>query len=392
MRYCLKLILLTFFWAFHSIKSNGQGKFEIAGTIPAKYNGTEIELSTDSHTFTTSKAIVKNGRFKFEGIIKEEFTHVYLAARMKNEYKKGWTFFITRGKMTIEVLTLEPNIPSQGGIRYFNVPFMNEQKVYDSILNKIEDSILLVNMQMRFIKSEQKNKRDSLTLLRENLKAQRLSRKIRFITSNADSYLSLFIFNQEVLNRPFINSSIGADSLFSIYNLFGTAIKKTKLGRSVLYYIQQKKSLGLNRILPDFSFSTDTGEEHLLSSFQSKNYVLLCFWDSYCGPCIKNIPLLKKLYEKYSDKGLQIISVSTDRDPARWLSSKRKYTMPWLQTCDIPTYIKGPPVRSLYDISFIPQYFLIDKGGRLIYQNVSSKDDENYNILKDTLNNIFNDY
>lgn len=39
---------------------------------------------------------------------------------------------------------------------------------------------------------------------------------------------------------------------------------------------------------------------------------------SWCGPCRKEIPNLKSIYERFSSKGLEIISVSTDKNAKEW--------------------------------------------------------------------------
>lgn len=48
---------------------------------------------------------------------------------------------------------------------------------------------------------------------------------------------------------------------------------------------------------------------------QSK-VVLLSFMASFCGPCKKEMPYLQSLHEKYSDKGLRVLMVSIDKEPA----------------------------------------------------------------------------
>lgn len=58
--------------------------------------------------------------------------------------------------------------------------------------------------------------------------------------------------------------------------------------------------------------------------------------------------------------------------------------MPWLQTCDLPGYVKID-VNTLYEVHFIPQYFLINKEGKLMYQNVLNDDADDYSILIEVL-------
>jgi hypothetical protein len=85
-----------------------------------------------------------------------------------------------------------------------------------------------------------------------------------------------------------------------------------------------------------------------------------------------------------------VISVSIDNDFTNWINAVKKYSMPWLQTCDLPAYISGSTVRSLYNIQLVPQYFLLDKKGKLIYQDIELKDYEDHSALKKMLGEVLN--
>lgn len=219
---------------------------------------------------------------------------------------------------------------------------------------------------------------DSVYSIYDSLKSQNYTKIIEFIKNNPDSYASIYYFHQRLLNKFILTP----DSLISIYSLLNENLRATPFGRFIKDTLEKKESLLLNREMPVFLFKTDKGQQFDLSKFRNEKHVLICFWASWCGPCIKNIPLLKKIEETYRDKGLQIISISIDQDREKWLKAVEKYDMPWLQTCDLPAYISERTMRTLYEVHYIPQYFLIDKKGDLIYQNFQSKDDDDYTVLK----------
>jgi thiol-disulfide isomerase/thioredoxin len=69
--------------------------------------------------------------------------------------------------------------------------------------------------------------------------------------------------------------------------------------------------LRIGSVLPDFSFTALDGSVHHLSEYRGK-YVLLDFWGTWCGPCVADAPLLKKIYETYHDQGFEILGMDNE--------------------------------------------------------------------------------
>jgi peroxiredoxin len=63
---------------------------------------------------------------------------------------------------------------------------------------------------------------------------------------------------------------------------------------------------------PEFTLDSIDGDQVSLSDFHGKNVVILDFWETTCDPCLKEMPHLVKLYEKYKDRGLVVLAVSLD--------------------------------------------------------------------------------
>ena len=115
-------------------------------------------------------------------------------------------------------------------------------------------------------------------------------------------------------------------------------------------------------------FLPDTSTNFIkLSSLKGK-VVLLDFWASWCGPCRRENPAVVKLYERFKDKGLVILSVSLDENKQSWANAIRKDRLPWLHASDLRGW--KSIAASNYGVQSIPQTFVLDKDGVIIAKNL----------------------
>lgn len=382
-------ILALLLFSFSKNEVVAQYKFSLSGIIPKMYDGVRVNLTSLNSNFEKLTTITKNGRFQLSGKIEREYEYVVLSIFKDEKRITWWNIFLKKGKSKIEILKLDENKDNTNAL-FKNIHFTDKQIEYKSLIKPSEN---IHRSTFNLLQTTKKYNSygyniDSLEDVVKGLKKKIISQKIEFIRSNPDSYYSLYILDSEIINLGLNILYVELDTLSNLFSMLDISVKNTQLGKSVESYLLKRKSLLVNQFMPNFSFSATDGKQYELSSFRNEKYVLLCFWDSWCLPCIKSIPILKRIDSSYSEIGLQVISLSIDNDEKKWHNSLIKYEMPWLQSCDLPKYIKGLPIRDLYDIKYIPQYFLIDKNGKLIYHNSQLDDDDDFSILRNMLESL----
>ena len=120
----------------------------------------------------------------------------------------------------------------------------------------------------------------------------------------------------------------------------------------------------------DFTLTCVDNKSITLSECYAKGFVLLDFWASWCGPCIKEIPELQKLHFQYSEK-LQIISISVDEDKVQWQDAVVKYGLsqwPQLIASNNEEYYFAEQgnISFAYGVEQIPSFILINKNGIIV--------------------------
>lgn len=133
------------------------------------------------------------------------------------------------------------------------------------------------------------------------------------------------------------------------------------------FYQSRQPRFGAGEKAPDIQFNLSNGQTLALSSLKGKT-VLLHFWGSWCGPCRAENPHIAEYYQQYHEKGLEIISISIERNPGGWEKAIQKDGLVWPMHLMESGRFDGP-VSTAFNVRQIPTLFLINKEGYIIGVN-----------------------
>lgn len=122
---------------------------------------------------------------------------------------------------------------------------------------------------------------------------------------------------------------------------------------------------------PQFVAKTLDGKPFELSDLRGK-IVLVDFWATWCGPCIAEMPNIRKTLDKYGEDGdFVVLGISLDNDEKTVGKFIRKREIPWAQI------VTGPADKSAiaqqYFVAGIPATFLIGPDGKVVAKNLRGK-------------------
>ena len=125
------------------------------------------------------------------------------------------------------------------------------------------------------------------------------------------------------------------------------------------------KKSDVGGVAPTFSAPSPDGKVVSLQDAMGK-YTIIDFWASWCRPCRAENPNLVRVYNKYHDKGLNIISVSLDKagQKDRWIKAIADDKMDWHHVSNLKFWQE--PIAKMYGVRSIPATFLLDENGKII--------------------------
>ena len=131
-------------------------------------------------------------------------------------------------------------------------------------------------------------------------------------------------------------------------------------------------------VAPDFTLKSINGKNISLSSLRGK-YVMLDFWGSWCGWCIKGIPDMKACYAKHKDK-LEILGIDCNDPVDRWKNAVAKHQLPWLNV----RADDGSDIFTKYAIQGFPTKIILSPEGKVV-QVFVGEDPQMYKFIDELL-------
>lgn len=169
------------------------------------------------------------------------------------------------------------------------------------------------------------------------------------------------------------------------------ALQKVDIENSIIgltaYYNQVLENNKLNgSVSPSFDYDNYEGGKTKLEDFKGK-YVYLDIWATWCGPCIAEIPFLKKVEERYHDKNIAFVSISIDKlkDLEKWKTMVNKKELGGVQLFANNDW--NSDFIKAYGINSIPRFILIDPTGKIVSADASRPSSAELQLQLDTLLN-----
>lgn len=299
-----------------------QNNVVIRGTVKGDLQG-HRQVYVYGPEITSDTAYIENGKFEFTIPYKEGMIPIFY-----DEYDVQ----IKKGVSPYMVLVDRPGVINLDGI-------------------DIAKGLVTARV------SGMKSAEDYLAYSRESEKltgekSKELIKKL--IITRPDAYIGVFVLGS------YGKQLLTPDEMEGMYKLLSDRLQKSKAGKSVADYIAASRRSAVGQQVQDFTVITPEDKELQFQALKGK-YLVLDFWASWCGPCVKSFPHMKEMYKKYKSDKFEICSISVDQSKDAWLKALKQHELPWVQALDT-----AKVSSSHFAVTGIPAVFLIDPSGKII--------------------------
>lgn len=214
---------------------------------------------------------------------------------------------------------------------------------------------------------------------------QKYQQELANIPKEAKDYIINFMKQHPAsLANLFLQEYLPLDENIKAYiSLDSTLYKAHAENFFVQNFHKQIQSASMCQIgspAPDFTLADTSNRNFTFSSLKGK-LVLIDFWASWCNPCMGEMPNVKKMYEDFHSKGLEIVGVSLDKSRDGWVKAIKNKNLNWIQVSDLKFW--QTPMTALYNFNAIPFTVLVGPDGKIIAKNL--RGEELYNKVSELL-------
>lgn len=354
----LGCLLISFVGLFGQNETSKETKdCTIQGVLDGVYKGTKVYLVEEEEINGASKVIdscdVKDNRYTF--VVKNvTVPRMYFVKSGDSECLSPITpVWVERGKVRVKANSnFFLNCDVRGTVN--NEIF----SAYNAVIRHIVDSVnRSANIDVMLNRNQTQEARERDFKARTNFHNTRsLELQEELVRRYSDQAIAPFMIFWEM------KANVSLEKLKQLRALVDPSLIEHPYTKQLDEFIRLA-DFKVGSDMPDFKLSDKDGKDFVFSTLRGK-YVLVDFWASWCGPCMREMPNVVKLYKECKGKNFEIVGISLDQKRDAWLNAVEKNKMKWIQVSDLKSW--GTLPVKLCNISAVPYTVLVDPEGKVI--------------------------
>ena len=370
------LMLLAVITVIISCNKAGENEYIISGTVKGIADGKTVVLEKQDEMgqFIPMDTVkVKDGKFMMKGSAKEPEIMLIQVEAIQGKVP----FVLENGD--IDIIVDKDSLQKSKFSGTFNndvfSKFNDDLTKFQKELQKKLMAFQTANMAKMKAAQEAKDTIVINKLMKEyqGMQKEGMEFYVKFAEGNPKALLSALIVDS-MLNDP----SVDVARAKKIYASFSPELKNYKPGKSIQTKLNKigkpvtvAAAANVGNVAPDFTAPNPEGKSISLKQSLGK-VTIVDFWASWCKPCRAENPNVVALYAKYHAKGLNILSVSLDKEASAWKAAIAKDKLTWNHVSNLKEF--EDPIALQYGINAIPTIFVLDSKGVIIAKDIRGEE------------------
>lgn len=334
----------------------------ISGEL-ADANGLKVVLKKrviDPESVSIDSCIITKGKFEMKGIVEfPEYCELYVGDN------GPLRLFVENAiiDITFDLKNIQNSKVTGSNETDLFTEFNHQMAVFEKSARQVNDDY----MSLKLSDKPDVEKEKKYVARMDTIRQQRIDYMKQFAEENPNSMVTALIVDGN------LSYYVSPEELILYVNGFDEVNSQSPWVQSIKEKADAAERLAIGQPFVDIKLPAPNGQEIALSDYAGKDkYVLVDFWASWCRPCRMANPHMVKLYNKYKDKGFEIIGVSLDKDKAEWTNAIKADALTWPQMSDLKFWqSKG---ARLYSVNSIPYSVLLDKEGTILAKDLQPEE------------------
>jgi thiol-disulfide isomerase/thioredoxin len=370
------LMLLAVITVIISCNKAGENEYIISGTVKGIADGKTVVLEKQDEMgqFIPMDTVkVKDGKFMMKGSAKEPEIMLIQVEAIQGKVP----FVLENGD--IDIIVDKDSLQKSKFSGTFNndvfSKFNDDLTKFQKELQKKLMAFQTTNMAKMKAAQEAKDTIVINKLMKEyqGMQKEGMEFYVKFAEGNPKALLSALIVDS-MLNDPTVDVARAK----KIFTSFSPELKNYKPGKSIQTKLNKigkpvtvAAAANVGNVAPDFTAPNPEGKSISLKQSLGK-VTIVDFWASWCKPCRAENPNVVALYAKYHAKGLNILSVSLDKEASAWKAAIAKDKLTWNHVSNLKEF--EDPIALQYGINAIPTIFVLDAKGVIIAKDIRGEE------------------
>ena len=336
----MKKILILAAAAAVLCSCGSKNKYTVEGTVAG---ANKMVYLFDSEKNVIDSAAVKEGKFRLTGVV-ETPDLCYLIDARETGSTFGTTLILEPGTITIA------DNPEGHRKRVTGTPANDASTAYtdagNALVKEFRDE------------ATSDERRDAIEQEYDQLTRTTMEQ-------NRTNLFGALLLAQE------LSYELSGQELLDEIALFPEEMQQSSVLEALKESAGQKIKTDVGQPYTDVAQPDAKGQEVTLGAVvetPGNKYVLLDFWASWCGPCMGEVPHLKKTYDEFHKKGFEIYGVSFDKDREKWLAAVDQNGMNWIHVSEVNGF--DNQAAKDYAVQGIPANYLIGSDGKIVAKNL----------------------